>query len=169
MAIQESKYISFLYYSEKGESVRRIEPYCLIFRWSAWYVFGYCMERKDYRLFKLNRLWNMNIQREKFVPHKIPQKELKFDDYFSTDTIHLKAIFPKSEKYRLIEEFGIDCYSVTDDGNLLFEWDFASYSNMQSWVFSFGDKVIVLEPLKLCKDRKQQAENIAKKETEYDI
>lgn len=169
MAIQESKYISFLYYSEKGESVRRIEPYYLIFRWSAWYVFGYCMERKDYRLFKLNRLWNMNIQREKFVPRKIPQKELKFDDYFSTDTIHLKAIFPKSEKYRLIEEFGIDCYYVTDDGNLLFEWDFASYSNMQSWVFSFGDKVIVLEPLKLCKDRKQQAENIAKKETEYDI
>lgn len=169
MAIQESKYISFLYYSEKGESVRRIEPYYLIFRWSAWYVFGYCMERKDYRLFKLNRLWNMNIQREKFVPRKIPQKELKFDDYFSTDIIHLKAIFPKSEKYRLIEEFGIDCYYVTDDGNLLFEWDFASYSNMQSWVFSFGDKVIVLEPLKLCKDRKQQAENIAKKETEYDI
>ena len=169
MAIQESKYISFLYYSEKGESARRIEPYYLIFRWSAWYVFGYCMERKDYRLFKLNRLWNMNIQREKFVPRKIPQKELKFDDYFSTDTIHLKAIFPKSEKYRLIEEFGIDCYYVTDDGNLLFEWDFASYSNMQSWVFSFGDKVIVLEPLKLYKDRKQQAENIAKKETEYDI
>ena len=33
----------------------------------------------------------------------------------------------------------------------------------------FGDKVIVLEPLKLYKDRKQQAENIAKKETEYDI
>ena len=38
MAIQESKYISFLYYSEKGESVRRIEPSYLIFRWSAWYV-----------------------------------------------------------------------------------------------------------------------------------
>ena len=111
----------------------------------------------------------MKIQREKFVPRKIPQKELEFDDYFSTDTIHLKAIFSKSEKYRLIEEFGIDCYYVTDDGNLLFEWDFASYNNMQSWVFSFGDKVIVLEPLKLCKDRKKQAENIVKKETEYDI
>ncbi|NBJ94133.1 YafY family transcriptional regulator [bacterium 1xD42-62] len=168
-AIQESKYISFLYYSEKGESARRIEPYYLIFRWSAWYALGYCLDRKDYRLFKLNRLWNMNIQSEKFVPRKIPQKELEFDDYFSTEIIHLKAIFSKSEKYRLIEEYGIDCYHVTNDGNLFFEWDFASYSYMRSWVFSFGDKVKVLEPLKLCRDRKKQAENIVQKEIEYDI
>lgn len=164
MAIQENKYISFLYYYEQGESVRQIEPYYLIFRWSAWYVFGYCTDRKDYRLFKLNRLWNMNIQSEKFVPRKIPQKELEFDDYFLSDAIHFKAIFSKSEKYRLIEEFGIDCYHVTMDGNLLFEWDFANYSNMQSWVFSFGDKVTVLEPIQLYEDRKKQAENIIKNE-----
>lgn len=163
-AIQESRYISFFYYYEKGESIRRIEPYYLIFKWSAWYVFGYCTDRKGYRLFKLNRLWHVNIQNEKFVPRKVPQKELEFDDYFSAGTIHLKAVFSKSEKYRLIEEFGIDCYHVTNDGNLLFEWDFASYRNMQSWVFSFGDKVTVLEPLQLCRDRKKQAENIVKNE-----
>ena len=32
-----------------------------MFQWSAWYVFGYCMEREDFRLFKLNRLWNLEV------------------------------------------------------------------------------------------------------------
>ena len=54
-------------------------------------------------------------------------------------------------------------------GNLLFEWDFASYSNMQSWVFSFGDKVIVLEPLKFAKIENSKQRILLKKKTEYDI
>ena len=163
MAIRESKYISFSYYYEKGETTRRIEPYYLIFRWSTWYVFGYCTDRQAYRLFKLNRLWNVNIQDDKFIPRKVSQQELEFDDYFLTNTIHLKAEFSISEKYRLIEEFGVDSYRVTDTGDLLFEWDFAIYNNMQSWVFSFGDKVTVLEPLELREDWKRQAANIVKK------
>ena len=161
-AIQNKQLISFLYYYKKGETVRHIEPYRLVFKWSSWYVFGYCLDRKDYRLFKLNRLWNVALSPDKFIPRKIPAHKLRFDDYFSTDTIHLKALFPKSEKYRLIEEYGIDCFQTTDSGELLLEQDFASYDNMREWVFSFGDKVTILEPCRLYEDRLKQAENILK-------
>ena len=44
------------YYAPSGDSNRRIEPYYLVFRWSSWYVWGWCLEREDYRLFKLNRM-----------------------------------------------------------------------------------------------------------------
>ena len=74
----------------------------------------------------------------------------------------MKAVFAQSEKYRLIEEYGIDSYSVCQDGRLLFERDFASYKNMREWIFSFGDKVSVLAPDKLQEDQKKQAENIMK-------
>lgn len=47
----------FDYYSEKGLSNRTIEPYFITFKWSSWYVFGYCRDRNSFRLFKLNRLW----------------------------------------------------------------------------------------------------------------
>lgn len=163
-AIKANRYISFLYYYHKGESIRRIEPYRLVFKWSSWYVFGYCLDRKAYRLFKLNRLWNMDISDESFIPREIPMQALQFDDYFSSDAIHLKALFAESQKYRLIEEYGVDCYSVADDGRLLFEQDFASYDNMQEWLFSFGDKVTILEPGRLREDRRKQAENILKDE-----
>ncbi|MDE5994533.1 MAG: YafY family transcriptional regulator [Oscillospiraceae bacterium] len=156
-AIHTRQCISFRYYYQKGESVRCIEPYRLIFKWSSWYVFGYCLDRKAYRLFKLNRLWNISLLDKEFILREIPENELQLDDYFSSNTIHLKAIFSESEKYRLVEEYGINCYSVTDSGKLLLERDFASYDNMRSWIFSFGDKVTILEPGQLCEDRKKQA------------
>lgn len=156
-AIHIRKCLSFRYYYEKGESERCIEPYRLIFKWSSWYVFGYCLDRQAYRLFKLNRLWNISVLDKEFIPREIPENELQFDDYFSSKTIHLKAVFSKSEKYRLIEEYGVNCYSYTDNGELLLERNFASYDNMRSWIFSFGDKVTILEPQQLCEDRKKQA------------
>lgn len=152
--------ITFQYFYEKGESWRRIEPYRLVFKWSAWYVFGYCLDRDGYRLFKLNRLGGLCMLEDRFPARHIPEKELDFEEHFSTPNFHLKALFCESEKYRLIEEYGIGCYSVSEKGGLLFEFDFTSYKNMREWIFSFGDKVLILEPEALREDRKKQAENI---------
>lgn len=161
-AIDTKHILSFQYYYEKGEAKRCIEPYRLVFKWSSWYVFGFCLDRQAYRLFKLNRLWDLQINGETFAERKIPEAELLFNDYFAESKLHLKAVFAKSEKYRLIDEYGIDSYSVCKDESLFFERDFTSYENMREWIFSFGDKVSVLAPKELLDDRKKQAENIIK-------
>jgi len=161
-AIQTKHVLSFQYYYEKGETKRRIEPYRLLFKWSSWYVFGFCLDRHAYRLFKLNRLWDLQIEEKTFFARSVPPEELSFGDYLIQQNFHLKAVFKKSEKHRLIEEYGIDSFSIADDQNLLFEHDFANYENMQQWVFSFGDKVSVLAPKELQDDRVRQAENILK-------
>ncbi len=161
-AIWTKHILSFHYYYEKGETKRQIEPYRLIFKWSSWYIFGFCLERKAYRLFKLNRLWNLQMQEDTFFEREIPEEELLFEEYFTEGSIHLKAIFDESEKHRLIEEYGLDSYLVCQDKKLLFEHDFASYKNMREWIFSFGDKVLILDPKELKDDRKKQAENILK-------
>lgn len=162
-AIWTKHILSFQYYYEKGEAKRRIEPYRLIFKWSSWYMFGFCLDRNAYRLFKLNRLWNLRIDEETFSEREIPEEELSFGDYLAEGSLHLKAVFEESEKHRLIEEYGIDSYSIRKDNKLLFERDFSSYENMREWIFSFGDKVSILAPLNLQSDRKRQAENILKK------
>ncbi len=58
-AIKNQVMLSFAYYSPKGETKRRIEPYYLLFQWKSWYVWGWCADRKDFRLFKLNRMERM--------------------------------------------------------------------------------------------------------------
>lgn len=161
-AIWTKHILSFQYYYEKGEEKRWIEPYRLIFKWSSWYVFGFCLDRQAYRLFKLNRLWELQIDETIFSEREIFEEDLSFGNYLTEGDIYLRAVFEESAKYRLIEEYGIDSYSINEDKKLLFERTFVNYENMREWVFSFGDKVFVLDPKELQEDRKKQAENILK-------
>ena len=161
LAINEQKLISFQYFYNKGEVDKTIEPYLLLFRWSSWYVFGYCLERDDFRLFKLNRLWNLSCSQQYFEQREVPEEQLEFDRYFS-DNIQLIALFEPKVKYRLIEEYGVDSFTYTDSGKLMFKMGFASAENLLSFVLSFGDTVEVIEPKEVCCELTIQADNILK-------
>ena len=158
-AVEQKHVISFWYYSADRETNRRIEPYHLVFQWSSWYVLGYCLEKRDFRMFKLNRLWELRIHNCVFSPRPVPEERLRFDSYFQA-VFSLKALFQPSQKYRLIDEYGIDCFQTAPDGRLLFAWEFTRYEYMREWVFSFGDQVEIIEPEALVRDRLAQAKNI---------
>ena len=49
-------------------------------------------------------------------------------------------------KWRLVEEFGPECYEVSEDGRLLLVENYYDMENMVMWLLTFGDKVEVLEP-----------------------
>jgi predicted DNA-binding transcriptional regulator YafY len=157
-AVLERRLIEFDYFYDKGESHRRIEPYFVIFQWTAWYVFGFCHERQDWRLFKLLRLWNLTLCDETFTPREIPPEKRDFNLHYTED-IMLVALFDPSEKYKLIETYGLDCFTETADG-LLFELGFTSRGFLISWLLGFGDKVKVLEPGDIAAGVKTAAEKI---------
>ena len=161
-AIWSKRLIAFEYYSATGQRPRRAEPYRLVFQWSSWYVLGYCLSSKAFRLFKLNRLWGLESLDSQFTPREIPGEALDFGRYFQESNFHLKALFSSNQAHRLVEEYGAGCYCAEESGKLLFEQDFVSYENMRQWVFGFGDQVLILEPQALIEDRKRQAQNILK-------
>ena len=161
-AISENKLVNFDYYSEKGQTNRTIEPYFLTFKWTAWYVFGYCTDKKDYRLFKLNRLWRHMILDDVFIPREIPVEELDFDDYF-VDGNKITVIFDKASEYRLIEEYGPECYEVMEDGRLKFSVGYTNKDYILSWILGFGDKAKIVEPEDMAKELTQLAKNIITK------
>lgn len=136
--------ISFHYYAPKGESHRIIEPYYLIFRWSSWYVWGYCREREDYRLFKLNRMDKLRKE-EKFSARSVPLPDLGNEKIFPGG-IRVKALFEPECKWRLVEEFGTKCFEERQDGKLLFHADYTDTENLLTWLLTFRDKVVLLEP-----------------------
>jgi len=157
-SVLEARIIEFDYYYDKGDTHRRIEPYFVIFQWSAWYVFGFCLERQDWRLFKLLRLWNLTLREESYVPKEIPPEKRDFSLRYKSDT-KLVALFDLSVKHHLIETYGLDCYTETDEG-LLFELDFTNREFLISWLLGFGNKVKVLEPTEIAKELKIAAKNI---------
>ncbi len=160
-AIDNRELISFRYYSEKRESVRTIEPYFIIFRWFSWYVYGYCLTRQDYRLFKLNRLSGLQNLKTNYEARSVSEKQLEFDQYIWRDDIKLVALFDVSAKYRLIDEYGPECISLDDrSGKLLFENVFTNYNYMVQWILSYGETVKVIEPCELVNDLRIIAKNL---------
>jgi predicted DNA-binding transcriptional regulator YafY len=157
-AVLEARLIEFDYYYDKGESHRRIEPYFIIFQWSAWYVFGFCLERHDWRLFKLVRLWNLEICDEHYAKREIPPEKRDFNARF-TDDIKLIALLDPSEKHRIIETYGFECFTETANG-LRLEIGFTNKDFLITWLLGFGGKIKVLEPADIAKDVQTAARKI---------
>lgn len=143
-AIAEHRTVQFDYYYAKGEVLREIEPYFVEFRWNAWYIFGWCKLRADFRRFKMNRLWNPTITDDTFVLRPMPPEKVNAEDAFS-ELHYVKILFDKSVRFRLIEAYGLHCYEETKSG-LLLSLDYTNKDWIYSWILGFGDKAKVLEP-----------------------
>ena len=144
-AIGDRYLVKFRYYAPSGETERTVEPYYLVFRWSSWYLWGWCLKRKDYRLFKLNRMDQVCRIDKTFVCREASMPDLSNEKIFPGG-IKVKALFEADQKWRLVEEFGTSCFTENDDGRLLFTAYYTDMENLITWIMTFGDKAEVLEP-----------------------
>lgn len=144
-AIENRHLLSFKYYAPSGESERLVEPYYLVFRWSSWYLWGWCGDREDYRLFKLNRMDRVTEARESFACRNAPMPDLSNEKIFPGG-IRVKVLFEPEVKWRLVEEFGPHCFTEQEDGRLLFSADYTNMENLVTWILTFGSRAEVLEP-----------------------
>ena len=160
-AIENRHLLEFYYYAQSGEGKRTIEPYYVVFKWTSWYVYGWCLKRKDYRLFKLNRMDQVKETIKDFSCRNAPVPNLSSELKYPRNIV-LKAIFTPDMKWRLVEEFGPGCYEELEDGRLLLIRNYADMDNLTMWMLTFGDKVEVIEPQELRKRLKTMAESMIK-------
>lgn len=160
-AIETSRTVRFHYYSPNRESDREIEPYNLVFQWSSWYVWGWCRSREDFRLFKLKRMTRPELG-ESFEKRGAPLPDLSTERVFPA-LYRVKAIIEPQHKWRLVEEYGPACFTVQDNGKLLFSFSFADRDSVIRYMVSFGDGAELLEPAGLRVDVAAFAEGILKK------
>ena len=74
--------------------------------------------------------------------------------------IRVKAVFKPGMRWRLVEEFGPACFTVREDGNLLFQCEYTNRENMIQWFLTFGDQVRVLEPEAVRRELLEIAERV---------
>ena len=160
-AIEQHRTIRFTYYSPKEESVRTVEPYFLVFHWSTWYVWGWCQSRQDFRLFKLNRMTEL-ASGEPFEPRSAPLPDLEPERIFPA-RYQVTVLFDPACRWRLVEEYGVDRFTVEPDGKLRFTGGFPNADSVLGWVLTFGDKAELLEPKELRKLLGDLTETLAKR------
>jgi len=144
-AISAHRQVSFRYYYNRGEEIKCIEPALIVFKWTSWYVFGYCPDRADFRMYKLNRLWELEMLDTTFQPREIPREKLQFGQHL-TDDILISARFAPELKYRLVEEYGPSSFTVREDGWLDATYWFTDYDYALQWFLGWGSRVRVLSP-----------------------
>lgn len=159
-AIHDRKQISFAYYAPGGESARTIEPYDLVFQWSSWYVWGWCLLRQDFRLFKLNRMAGLRVG-DAFAPRPVPLPDLSAETV-CPPVYPVRARVRPEHKWRLVEEFGLDSFTVEPDGTLLFAFAFMDKGSIVRWIASFGGDAVLLEPEELRREIVAFAEQLRK-------
>lgn len=158
-AITESKCIAFHYCYNKGEADKQVEPYLIVFKWSDWYVFGFCKERQDFRMYKLRRLWNLQVVDESFTIREIPEEKKQFGSHITDDYV-ITAVYDASVKYRLVDEYGHNSFTEMEDGKLYTEWGFTTQKGAVEWFLSFGNKVKVLGPPEMVEIMKSTLDSI---------
>ena len=159
-AIGDRHLLKFRYYAPTGESERMVEPYYLVFRWSSWYLWGWCRDRMDLRLFKLNRMDKVRKTEKSFECREVVMPDLSNEKIFPGG-VKVKALFSPDVKWRLVEEFGPKCFAENDDGRLLFTADYTDVENLVTWIMTFGDKAEVLEPKEAREKIARMARNMA--------
>jgi len=158
--IENRHMLTFRYYAPSGESDRTVEPYYLVFRWSSWYLWAWCCDRKDYRLFKLNRMVHVREKDTVFVCREAALPDLS-DEKIFPGGIKVKALFEADQKWRLVEEFGPACFTEYGDGRLLFTADYTDMENLVTWLMTFGDKAEVIEPTEVRNEIARMANKMA--------
>lgn len=158
-ALEQRHIITFRYFSPNGESERRIEPYHLIFQWSAWYVWGYCTERQDYRMFKLTRMTQLALSDEICKDRNVP--EYACDKLRHTKgEIKATVRFDDPVKWRIIDEFGVDLLNYDDNGNLIMTFTWSDIPSFYRYILTFGSNAEIIDPPEYRREFAELVKNI---------
>lgn len=69
--------LEITYFSAKGNrSVRKIDPYILVYKQNVWYIYAYCHERKDFRLFRIGRVYSAYVTDDTFTRRQIKRSDI---------------------------------------------------------------------------------------------
>lgn len=149
-SIKEKKRVLFTYTNaENIKNKKEIEPIAITYRWYAWYLLGYSLEKQDYRLYKLVRMENLNMMD---IAIKISHEEAsvllrKSYEQDNRKYISIKLFCKAEVKMKAIEYLKGDIESEYENGDFIMRLRLPEKE--QLWfgtLISLGKLVTVIEP-----------------------
>lgn len=161
-ALQENRLLTFEYIAHHGnKGVRTVEPYQLVLKNSHWYLQGYCHKRNDYRLFRLSRMSNLQMQEETFTARDYQKPILDFAEILETMQTKIKIRIHKSGMDRVLDFCAYEDFSPDGDAHYIVSFPFIENEYHYGILLSFGDKCECLEPPHVRAEMKRRIQEIA--------
>jgi Predicted transcriptional regulator len=151
-AIINTTSISFRYSNSAGEKMdRTVEPLKLFFKGQGWYLLGFCRVRNDYRMFKIKRMKNLQINDETFQ-RTAPTDILNEEDVSNQPPI--VTLLMKIEgrfAYRVYDEFAEESIVENTDGSFNVTFSVPEDEWIYAYILSYGPGAEVIEPQRIRK------------------
>ena len=150
-----------LRYAGSYEEIRErtVQPYKLVYKAKAWYLQAFCTEKQDWRIFKLNRILELEVLEEGFSQLNPPGPIETFEGEYPKVTLR----FPKEMSYRVYDEFDKAQIQRQENGDLVVSANMPEDPWLIGFLLSFGTRVDILSPSHLKEAVAEQAKLIYEK------
>lgn len=150
-----------LRYAGSYEEIRErtVQPYKLVYKAKAWYLQAFCTEKQDWRIFKLNRILELEALEEGFSQLNPPGPIETFEGEYPKVTLR----FPKEMSYRVYDEFDKAQIQRQENGDLVVSANMPEDPWLIGFLLSFGTRVDILSPAHLKEAVAEQAKLIYEK------
>jgi predicted DNA-binding transcriptional regulator YafY len=160
--------INYYSMSHKKESVRKVDPYRILFFNGTFYLIAYCHQRIETRIFALDRIKSVSMTGESFtVPDDFDLEDFMKPSFgiFKGKPEKVRIWFGPNAAGYITEKVWHETQNIieTDDGSIIFEAEIAITEEIKTWVLSWGSKAAVLKPASLKKELKDEIEKMARK------
>lgn len=162
-AIHDKRRVQMEYIDAEGGAERRtIEPASLFLKGNVWYVQAFCLEREDFRLFRLSRMQDIKMLSEAYEPRPWPGKErLEWDSSWSNareqETV---LLFEAAARQRVADMFPPEQVTVNPDGSLRVHVLYKLDEWFYGMILSFGEQVLVELPGEAAEEVKRRAKRM---------
>lgn len=161
--ISQMKRIEFSYRreSDQKESIRKIDPYLLVFYKDHWNVIGFSHKRHAIRNFVLDRMKSIRILEETFTPKSdLTIEALIFN--FDGSEHFIEVLVDKSvdRAFRANLPTKIFKENVVSDKKIKVAFYFNNLDYINSWLLQFGPNVKIESPELLLSKRKELLERM---------
>ncbi|EID5120960.1 YafY family transcriptional regulator [Listeria innocua] len=161
VALQENKLLTFEYIAHQGnKTVRIVEPYQLVMKSSHWYLYGYCQNRNDFRLFRLSRMSGLQILEDTFTLRDFQKPQLEMEDIVAIMQIEIKIRIHQSIIDRVLDYCSYENFYPDGEEHYIVSFPFIENEYHYDILLSFGDKCECLEPLHVREKMKRRIYDI---------
>lgn len=152
-SISNSNLISIKYIGANGKVTKRtVEPHTLAMKSFSWYLLAFCKLRNEFRVFKLQRIKELEIIDEHFI-----RREVDATEHFTTNSDKrkrqkVKVKFSSKVKQRIYELFDEKSLKNSDDGSVIAELNLPIDEWVYSFILNFGENAEVISPPEVKKE-----------------
>ena len=145
--------------SNSRRSTRIVQPLKISYKSKEWYLKAFCMEKQDFRIFKLNRILELELLEDTFVPRPYPEEKNNLQQIYPKVVLS----FSKAIAYRVYDEFDESEIEYQKNGDLIVCTEMPVDTWLTGYLLSFGAQVEIIEPEYLKGILAEQAQEIYKK------